>query len=101
MNFQLPSRQVAAEEVIQAFNKSDLSIEERFDECGFVYFPLHVNKRHDSKTGEGRVFWEADQEKDTISVSPSWGFPSSKQQDQILRTLALYVTFKRQVRAAA
>ena len=99
MSFHFPINPVSLEEVTQAINKSNLAIEERFNECGFVYFPASSNKN--DSVGEGRVFWEADWEKDTISISPSRGFTTSRQRDEILRTLALYVTFKRQVRAAA
>jgi len=91
---------ITKEEVEQAFKKGGFTINERFPECGFVYFP--ASKPRTSKNpDQGRVSWLAEEEDDTISISPNWGFPTEEQNAQILRLLALYVTYVRQVRAAA
>jgi hypothetical protein len=93
MDFQLPPRHVAQEEVEQAFKRGGYKLNERFPDCGFVYFS------HGGE--EGRVLWDFDETTDKLSISSSWGFPSDTQKEEILKALALYVTFKRQARASA
>ena len=91
-------RPVPKEEVEAAFKKGSYTIDERFPGCGFVYFP-QADRRGPGR--EGRVSWDYEKEDDQLSISPGWGFPTDTQKEEILRALALYVTYTGQASASA
>ena len=86
---------IAKERVVEAFTSSGLTLEERFPDCGFVYFPRSAPFTAENPD-QGRVFWEYDEGTDEISVGSSWGRPRDAQHLSIQKALALYITFKRQ-----
>jgi len=97
---------ITREQVEEAFKRDNLQIDERFSECGFLYFK------------GGRIFWSVDKHKyddpedetidracgvcrDAISISPSWGFPQDALLKRIMGALKLYVLYARQQRQEA
>lgn len=109
---------VQKSEVEAAFKQGGYTVNERFPECGFLYFPASAPWTR-GNPDQGRVFWEVDAFKypegsegefqrmlddvsgllrDAISISASWGFPTDKQQGQILELLRLYVLYQRENR---
>lgn len=107
--------EITKEQVIAAFEVGGYTINERFKETGFLYFPTDGSKSKNS-LGQGRVFWMVEKHEyesevdrridqacgvcqDSISISPGWGFPSEEQRTQILELLKLYVLFARRARA--
>jgi hypothetical protein len=113
---------VTKEQVEQAFEVGGFTINERFEECGYVYFPdgkelrgqdgreyphqgrvLFSFTRHEyPDTPEGLLEEQMDKAfgacRDSGSVSPSWGRPTDRQMDQINAALKLWVIFSRQQR---
>jgi hypothetical protein len=109
-------RGVTQEQVVAAFKRGGYTIDERFPECGFVYFPASEPRTKDNPD-QGRIFWNIKKHKyeddtqrrideaigvcqDTVEISASWGFPSEQQQREIVTLLTLYVRFSRQQRKA-
>ena len=106
------------EDVTRLFEQGGYTIDERFLETGYLYFPLcapHTKENPD----QGRVFWHVEKHvyadtdagrteklldqrfgscKDELSVSPSWGRATDKQMDEIQILLKRYVLFCRQQR---
>lgn len=116
--------EIKLEDVHAAFDAGGYTINERFEECGFVYFPTGTKTHLSGQEGrdwkdQGRVFWSvkkhvypdtivgrADkvldqklgQSKDELNVSPSWGRPTDRQITEIESMLKLYVLYRRQER---
>ena len=109
---------VTKEQVERAFEKGGFTINERFKECGFIYFPVGAPYTKENPD-QGRVFWNVVPHKypdteagrlekqldaslgrcqDGINVSMGWGRPPDEQMKQIEELLWLYVIFRRQAR---
>lgn len=109
---------VTKEQVEAAFMKGGYTINERFKECGFIYFPTCAPFTKENPE-QGRVFFKVDrhaypdtqqgqldkaldeqlgQVRDSFSTSASWGYPTEKQQREIDELIKLYVIFCRQQR---
>ena len=114
----MPTTLVSEEQVEQAFEKGGFTINERFEETGYLYFPTSAPWTRDNPE-QGRVFWqieafeypdtqEGDWQKildeisgcvrDSISTNCSWGRPNDKQMEEIVEALRLYVVFVREKR---
>ena len=94
-------RTVTREEVEAAFNAGGYTINERFEECGFIYFPTGTRKHLQGAAGrdhddQGRVFWNVEKHEypdtfdgrqeaqidkalgtcyDKVDISPGWDVP--------------------------
>ena len=104
--------QVTKEQVEAAFTKGGFQIEERFEECGFIYFKdwtdsdarlfWTVHEHVYPDTPEGQLDKQLDERfgtlKDRVEVRSSWGMPSKEQVEAALQALKLYVGYVRQVR---
>ena len=116
--------EIKVEDVHAAFNKGGYTINERFEECGFVYFPTGTKVHLEGERGrkhpeQGRVFWHIEKHvypdtimgrtektldkklgqcRDSLSVSASWGRPTDRQMEEITQMLKLYVLYRRQER---
>jgi hypothetical protein len=97
-------REVTKTEVEAAFRAGGYTINERYPECGFLYFP--ASKPYTAENpNQGRVFWNVEKTEDPndpqIAVCASWDFPTDKQINEILKLLALYVSYNRQRKATS
>jgi hypothetical protein len=114
---------VTKEMVTEVFDAGGYTINERFEETGFIYFPLaeaHLTgKRGRDWPDQGRVFWQVEKHKypdtpdgkmeatldrqfgkclDEINVCSSWGRATDEQTAQILKVVQLYTLYSRQQR---
>lgn len=106
------------EDVTRLFEVGGYTINERFKETGFIYFPTDGSKSKESPN-QGRVFWHVEEHaypdtvagrtdkhldqrlgmcRDVLSVSPSWERATDKQDKEIRQLLKHYVIFCRQQR---
>jgi hypothetical protein len=104
--------QVTKEQVETAFKKRGFTIEERFEECGFLYFKdwtgsearlfWTVHEHVYPDTEQGRLDKQLDERlgtlQDRVEVRPSWGMPSEREVQDALQALKLYVGYVRQIR---
>lgn len=109
---------VTKEQVEQAFRVGGFTINERFEECGFIYFPTSEPPTKENPD-QGRVFFNFEPHeypdtdegafekrmdavmgscRDTVTVSPSWDRATDRQMEQIYTLLTRWVTFTRQQR---
>lgn len=117
-------RTVTREEVDAAFHAGGYTIDERYPECGFVYFPTGTKRHLKGAEGrdhpdQGRVFWNVEQHEypdnldgrqqaqidkvlgkclDSIDVSSSWGRATDKQQMEIEEAIRAYVVYCRRAK---
>jgi hypothetical protein len=116
--------EILLEDVHAAFNTGGYTINERFEECGFVYFPTGTKAHLEGERGrnhpdQGRVFWRVKkhdypdtilgrvdrdldkklgQSRDELSIGVSWGRATDRQMSEIAQMLKLYVLYRRQER---
>jgi len=105
-------------DVTRLFEKGGYTINERFEECGFIYFPAS-EPRTKENPNQGRVLWVINKHvypdtpdgalqkrldqmtglcKDELSISSSWGRANDVQIEEIRELLKYYVIFCRQQR---
>jgi len=112
---------ITREQVEQAFNVGGFTMNERYEETGFVYFPAKELSGQEGRDypDQGRVFWVVEKHvypgtiegrtaqgvdaalgecQDTFSTSCSHGRPNDRQFTQIETLLRLYVVYRRQQR---
>ena len=106
------------QDVIRLFEQGGYTIDERYPETGFIYFPTDGSRSKDSPD-QGRVFWNivkheypdtlvgrADRQldktfgmcRDALEIHPSWDRATDKQMEEIGKLLKHYVLFCRQQR---
>ena len=109
---------VTPEQVTQAFVSQGFTMNERFKETGFLYFPTDGSRSAESPH-QGRVFWMVEKHdypdspegaleeqldrrfggcKDSIQISAGWGRLTDKQVPLVQNALKLYVLGSRQLR---
>jgi hypothetical protein len=110
---------ITKEQVEQAFNVGGFTMNERYLETGFIYFPSKELSGQEGRDypDQGRVFWNVEKHvypdtlvgradkqidaslgscRDTFSTSVSHGRPNDRQLVQIESLIKLYVLFRRQ-----
>ena len=97
---------VSKTDVEAAFEIGGFTINERFPECGFIYFPASRPWTKENED-QGRVFWKVEGERtdvpitrEQVWINESWSYPNARQIEQLYKLVHLYVNYKRQQKAA-
>ncbi len=113
---------VTKEDVTRAFDAGGFTINERFEETGFFYFPEKELTGQEGRDypDQGRVFWRVEKHeypdtpagridkaldpqlgmcRDELDIHTSWGRPTDKQIDLIRTAIQRYVLYRRQQRS--
>lgn len=99
---------IAESDVIKLFEAGGYTINERFPECGFVYFPTCPPYTKENES-QGRVFFTVEEHardngnnslglltEEDIHINVSWGRPNDKQVGQLYKLVTLYVNYCRE-----
>lgn len=95
---------ITKQEVEAAFEIGGYTINERFPECGFIYFPTCHPYTKDNPE-QGRVFWKLNVPagfepitRADIHINESWSYPNPVQASQLYDLVEVYVNYCRQER---